>query len=83
MVVNVRLLVVLLLFLPLVVVVAVRQGVVIVFVGMPRAPMFPRVQRVGRMVMCNMVVIVCVNLRRVCMRWLVSVALGPLLRGCG
>jgi hypothetical protein len=82
-VVNVRLLVVLLLFLPLVVVVAVRQRVVVVFVAMPRTAMFPRVERVTRMVMCNVVVIVCVNLRRVCMCWLVSLALSPLLRPWG
>jgi hypothetical protein len=60
-VVHVGLLAVFGLFLLLAVIVAVRQRVVVVLVGMPVRAMFPLVQRIVRVVMRDVIVVVTVG----------------------
>jgi hypothetical protein len=62
MIVHVRFLTVIGLFLLLTVIMAVREHIVIVRVGMPGSPVLPLVQRVARVVMRDMEVVVTMRL---------------------
>jgi hypothetical protein len=78
-VVNVRFFGVLLVFFSTLVIVAVGQVVVVVLVGMPKRPMFPFATYSTLVMMRDVVMVVCMGLRRMCMMRLFAFALGKLL----
>ena len=78
MVVNVSFLIMVALFVLLTVIMAVRQRVVVVLVGMPEGPMLPLPKRVATMVVRDMVVIVAMGTSGVRMLGLLAFAFGPL-----
>ena len=80
MIVNVRPFPVLLFFLLLAVVVAMSERIVVVLVRVPKGAMFPLVERVVRVVVRDVVVVVCMNLGRMGVLRLASLSLDNLRR---
>ena len=80
MIVNVRPFPVLLFFLLLAVVVAMSERIVVVLVRVPKGAMFPLVERVVRVVVRHVVVVVCMNLGGMGVLRLASLSLDNLRR---
>ena len=78
MIVDVSPLTVLLLFLPMTVIVAVHELSVIVLVGMPMGAMLPLTEGTAAVVMGDVVMVVGVQLRLMCVLGLLAFALGTL-----